>query len=524
MIKKTLLSLVAISLSLTIYAVDIYVSPTKGNDSNNGSYAAPLKRVETAIFSVKDNVQTTIHIEKNSTIVLTAILNLGDNKKVEIIGDNVVLKASLLCAQKDPSGLPITGQGNRILNAGLNCKVKIKGITFQNGRQIGYIMGGAICFAGKTLEVDSCRFIDNQAGSCGGAIGSRGDTVIVKNSYFDGNNILGGGARGAAITQCGSPTGTPGTLTVQNCTFYHNMTQHDGYGFVINIYDSSLGTDGGKYTNTSKVEITNCTFLENSSVTSNMAAIDVSDGSCEVHLVNNTFFNNSDGAFRLGLNNAFLANNVIVGGKQGVISDFKVSDGRSEMVGINNVIVSSDGGINLNIDDACFTSAKTMSQNIVSSISSYPLSNIGLATSLSTDNFVPYLPITSASSTLIDAGTDDTSAKFGTNYVLSKDTKGRKTNQKKDIGAYEYNGIIDGLSFQKYISDDYRFSQSGSTFKIMNNTDKSFILSMINTTGKVIFSTKVTNSYSIDKNMYGQGVYVLMFNDGVKISSKKVVF
>ncbi|MDP4240018.1 MAG: T9SS type A sorting domain-containing protein [Bacteroidota bacterium] len=527
MYKRTLLFLTAISLTLTLSALDLYVSPTRGNDANNGSFATPLKRIETAIFSVKDNVQTTIHIENNSTIVLNAILNLGDNKKVEIIGNNVILKASLLPAQKDPSGLPLTGQGNRILNAGLNCNVKIKGITFQNGRQIGYIMGGAICFAGKTLEVDSCRFIDNQAGSCGGAIGSRGDSVIVKNSYFEGNNILGGGARGAAITQCGSPTGTPGTLTVQNCTFYHNMTQHDGYGFVINIYDSSLGTDGGKYTNINKIEVTNCTFLENSSVTAYMAAIDISDGSCNAYLVNNTFYNNTDCAFRLGQNNTYLANNVIIGGKQGVMADLNVADGRPEIVGLNNIIVSTEGGINQNIDDACFTTNKTTSQNIVSSISSYPLSNIGLATSLSTDNFVPYLTITSASSQLIDAGTDNTSVLFGANYVMGVDTRGRETNVRKDIGAYEYNGFIpapNGLPLQKYVSDDYSISQSGGILKIQNNIEKSFTLSLVNITGKVIFTDKVISSCSINKNLYRQGVYILLLNDGSKISTKKVIF
>ena len=526
--KKLFTSIASVLMAFSMNAADLYVNPITGNDANNGTQSAPLKTIETAVLSkLQSNVQTTIHIADNSVITLTAILNFNTDKKVLLTGKNVVLKAAALAAQKDASGLPVLGEGNRILRATTNCDLKIKGITFQNGRQVGYILGGAIFFAGNTLEIDSCKFIDNQAGSAGGAIGARAGSVIVKNSYFQGNNILGGGARGAAIMQCGPATGTPGTLVVQNCTFYQNMTQVGGSGMVINIYDSTLSSIGGSYTNMGNVQVNNCTFIENTSVTTNQAAIDVSDGDCDVYLTNNTFYKNSDCAFRLMLSKAYLANNVIVAGKQGIMSEAKVADGRPEMVAINNIVIGTDGGINGGIDDACFTSAASTNNNIINTTAAYPLANVGLASSLSTDKFVPYLPITSSSSTLINAGTDDTSAKFGTNYVLNFDIRNLSKNLKRDLGAYEYNGLIpspNGLPFMKYISDDYHISQSGSTLKIQNNTEKLFTLSLVNMTGKVMFSTKVTSSYSIDKNMYGQGIYILMFNDGVKISSKKVVF
>jgi len=514
----------ALLVCFTLSAVDIYVSPTRGNDANNGSLATPMKTIETAVFSVKDNIQTTIHIDNNSTINLGAILNFGKNKKVEIVGQNVILKAASLPAQKDPSGLPLTGQGNRILQALDNCNLKIKGITFQNGRQIGYLAGGAIFFTGNTLVVDSCKFIDNQAGSCGGAIAARSQSVVVTNSYFQGNNILGGGARGAAIMQAGPLTETTkGTLSVQNCTFYNNTTQHDGYGFVINIYDSSLSADGGGYSNTGKIEVTNCTFLQNSSVTKYMAAIDVSDGDCDVFIVNNTFYNNSDCAFRLSASKAYLANNVIVGGKQGIMSNDKVIDGyRPEIVAVNNIVVGTEGGINVGIDDACFTSAKSSNNNVVSTTASYPISAVGLASSLTTDNFVPYLAITSANSSLIDAGIDNTLAVFGANYVLTVDMRGRLTNNKKDIGALEYNGIT-GLSTPEYISDNYRISQSVNTVTVKSISDKSFSMKIINMTGRVVYSTKVNSSIEVSDKTIGQGVFILVLNDGTKLSSKKIL-
>jgi len=523
--KVILLCMTALLVSFNLNAADIYVSPTKGSDSNNGSLAAQLKTIETAVFSVKDNIQTTIHIENNSIITVGAILNFGTNKKVAIVGKNVTIKAAALPGQKDPSGLPLLGQGNRIIQALDNCDLKVTGITFQNGRQVGYVPGGAIYFTGNTLVVDSCKFIDNQAGSCGGAIGARALSVSVKNSYFQGNNILGGGARGAAIMQAGPATGTTkGTLSVQNCTFYNNTTQTDGYGFVINIYDSSLGTEGGKYSNTSKLEVTNCTFLQNSSVTHYMAAIDVSDGECDAYLVNNTFYNNSECAFRLSMNKAYLANNVIVGGKQGIMSNNKVVDGnRPEIIGINNIVVGTEGGINTGIDDACFNSAKSANNNVVSTTAAYPIGAVSLASSLSTDNFVPYLAITSANSTLVDAGIENSLALFGANYVLPVDIKGKLTSNKKDIGAYEYNGIT-GFSSPEYIAENYRISQSGNTFTVKNIADKSFSMNIVNMMGKVVYSTQASSSVEFSKNKFGQGVFILLLNDGTKISSKKILF
>ncbi|MDP4240017.1 MAG: T9SS type A sorting domain-containing protein [Bacteroidota bacterium] len=523
--KKLFLFTAALWASFTLSAADLYVNPVTGNDANNGSLSTPLKTIETAVLTkLQSNVQTTIHIADNSVITLTAILNFNTDKKVLLTGKNVVLKAAALPAQKDPSGLPVTGEGNRILRATTNCDLKIVGITFQNGRQVGYILGGAIFFAGNTLEVDSCKFIDNQAGSAGGAIGARGGSVIVKNSYFQGNNILGGGARGAAIMQCGPATGTPGTLLVQNCTFYQNMTQVGGSGMVINIYDSTLSSVGGAYTNMGKVEVNNCTFIENTSPTTNQAVIDVSDGDCDVYLVNNTFYKNSDCAFRLMLSHAYLANNVIVAGKQGIMSEAKVADGRPEMIAINNIVVGTEGGINGSIDDACFTTAASSNNNIVSTTAAYPLANVGLATSLSTDRFVPYLPIISGSSALINAGTDDTSAKFGSNYVLNYDITHLGKNSTRDIGAFEYGGIHDGLSFQKYISDDFSISQSGDILKVKSNTEKSFTLNLVDLSGKVVYSSKATSIMNINKKSFEQGVYILMLNNGAQVSSKKVLF
>lgn len=530
MTKKLFLGIAATMLSLSLSAVDIYVNPVTGNDANNGSQAAPMKTIESAVFAVAANTQTTIHIAKNSVLMLGAVLNFGENKKVEIVGQNVTLKAAELPGQKDPSGLPLLGQGNRIMRAVTGCDLKIKGITFQNGRQVGYLLGGGLYFAGNTLEIDSCKFIDNQAGSSGGAVACRAKNVIIKNSYFQGNNILGGGARGAAIMQCGPATGNPGTLVVQNCTFYQNTTQVGGSGMVINIFDSTEGSNGGKYSNMGSVQVTNCTFLENTSVTPYQACIDVSDGECDIVLVNNTFYKNSDGALRVGFNssnNVYLANNVVAAGKQGVLSEYSTAEGRKSIVAVNNIITGTEGGINQHIDDACFNANKSADHNTVSTTALYPISALGLATSLSTDNFVPYLPITSSSSTLINAGITSTLSVFGTEYITGSDLRNYGSNGTKDIGAYEHNGIAPGpnaIYSPEYISENYHISQSGNTITVRSTTDKSFSMSVVDMLGKVVYSTPMNNSVEFSKSAVGQGVFILMLNDGNKLSSKKILF
>jgi hypothetical protein len=526
MTKKLFLGIAATMLSLSLSAVDIYVNPVTGNDANNGSQAAPMKTIESAVFAVKANTPTNIFIADNSIIKLGAVLNFDQNKKVNLIGKNVTIKAHDLPAQKDPSGLPVTGEGNRILRATTGCDFTIKGITFQNGRQVGYILGGAIYFAGNTLTIDSCKFIDNQSGSAGAAVAARAGSVVIKNSYFEGNNILGGGARGAAIMQCGPATGTKGTLTVMNCTFYKNTTQSGGSGVAINIYDSSDGSIGGGYSNMGKVDVTNCTFIENTSTTPYQAAIDVSSGDCDIVLTNNTFYKNSDGALRIGFNDAYLANNVVAAGKQGILSEYTSSEGRTAIVAINNIITGTEGGINQFIDDACFNAAATANHNVVSTTALYPLSNLNLATSLSTDKYVPYLPITSASSTLINAGAESTVSAFGTNYVPDTDIRSYGNNGIKDIGAFEYNGVISGpnsIYSPEYISENYSISQSGNTVTVKSAKDKSFSLNVVDMLGKVVYSTHSNGSVEFSRTDIGQGVFILMLNDGKKLSSKKIL-
>ena len=246
--KKQLLTLAAaavIGASQSFAAVEYWVA-TNGSDENPGTEAKPFATPEMAILCVKDNEETIIHLQKDATFMLAGQLNLDKNKICTIEGDNTTLKGAEKPGYQG-------GEATRIFRAADNSKINISGVNFVNGRQIEYVLGGAIFFAGDELNIDKCRFIDNEAGSAGAAIGSRGRVVRVTNSYFEHNYIIGGGARGAAIMQRG-PESLDGELYVDNCTFYKNSLDQGGQGYCIAIYDPS-GQPGVNFAGCSKLHL-----------------------------------------------------------------------------------------------------------------------------------------------------------------------------------------------------------------------------------------------------------------------------
>lgn len=197
-------------------ATEIYVSASTGNDSYNGaSWETAYKTLQYAVASVKENEETIIYLEANTTFDTGGQLDFGENKNVTIIGENTTLRAALQ-AGKDG------GEGARIMRAATGCNLTVKGLTFLNGRQVTYQPAGGLYFAGNTLVVDSCQFIDNESGSGGSGICARAKDVTVRNSYFDGNYVYSNYGTGAALIQAGVNNGDAGSLLVENCTFYRN--------------------------------------------------------------------------------------------------------------------------------------------------------------------------------------------------------------------------------------------------------------------------------------------------------------
>lgn len=437
--KKQLLSLAAaavIGASQSFAAVEYWVA-TNGSDENPGTEAKPFATPEMAVLMVKDNEETVIHLEKDATFMMAGQLNLDKNKICTIEGDNTTLKGA------EKPGFE-GGEAVRIFRAADNSKVTLRGLNFVNGRQVEYVLGGAIYFAGEELNVDKCRFIDNEAGSAGAAIGSRGHIVRVTNSYFEHNYTIGGGSRGAAIMQRG-PITMDGELYVDNCTFYNNSLNQGGQGYCIAIYDPSNQPDVN-FSGCKKMQVTNSTFVGNTSKDNYQACIDISDSSdCETILANNTFYDN-DGVLRLyfQLEPVYMFNNFAYCNRSCVLSELSIADAdRAAVTARNNILYGAERAVNENMDDADFNANAASAHNTLGLCKDATMTALGVSTTLGTrdEAFVPFLPILRDNSPLVNAGIENSAEWTGDNVIPATDCRGLASVDGKDVGAYEYAAV-----------------------------------------------------------------------------------
>lgn len=496
-------------------ATEYYVKASTGNDSYNGaSWNTAFKTVSKAIGSVAENEETIIYLEPNTVFDTGGQLDLGNNKNVTLIGNNTTLRAAEKPGKEG-------GEGARILRAAGGCNLTVKGIVFLNGRQIEYNPGGGLFFAGNTLVVDSCTFIDNESGSGGSGIASRGVSVTVRNSYFDGNYVNSGYGTGAALVQAGVKDGEAGSLVVENCTFYRNDL--NGVGTAISTKDA-----GASYTNVKDVKIVNCTFIANTSDLANQAAIDVSDNSeIPIKIINNTFYDN-DGALRVGdiygekggevifINNLVYANASGIFGAEG----YSVADLRSPIIGYNNIIVGAERGVNEYIDDECFNDKKDQYNNRVETLASYPLSRVALATELSTDNYVPYLALTAENSDAVNAGY---STGVYADLIPTTDIRGALAVGTRDIGAYEYANLL-GVSSLEAEATDFVITRNGDQVTVVNTADRDFTLTVVDMLGRTVYTAQAAGQLTVDGQELGARCAILVLTDGVSKKVQKMMF
>lgn len=443
------ISMIAFS-TVTMSAADFYVA-TNGDDSNPGTKAQPFGSPEAAFLAVANEGSTpcNVYLEDGATFKVGTI-RVEDGCIVNVYGNNTTLKAD------DKSGRE-EGQGLRIMRLGKDTEVEISGVNFVNGRQTDYFAGGAIFSLGKKLIIDNCSFIDNEAGSAGGAVASRGHYVEITNSYFEGNFTRGGGATGAAISMIGNADAEHfGELYVENCAFVGNEAlEGGGHATVISIYDSCLDV---QYSLTGKVSIINCTFLNNKNVQAYQADIDVSDNSdCQLYMVNNTIVGSDCG---LGLffqaEPIYLFNNFIYANLQGINSQLSVADGREAMVAANNVIIGGEAAVNEYVDDPMLKNGSN--GNVLGVSKDNSLASFGMSSNITREGNIGYLKI-GATSKLINAGLTNSSEYTGENIIPATDCRGESREGGNDIGAYQYTestpGEVTGIEADKNLPAVY---------------------------------------------------------------------
>ena len=521
--KKIFLSaLLACGLGAGAWAqTNMYVSASKGNDDYNGaSWETAFKTLKKAVESVVAGEETVMYLEPNATFDTGGTITFGEGLQLTIVGSNTTIQAATLPGKDG-------GEGARIFRM-KGDRITLKGITFQNGRQTDYYGGGALFTDAGTLEVDSCYFLNNEGGSGGGAIGTRCEQTIIRNSYFEGNYGYGGFAMGGAIFCAGLQTGGDNnSLVVENCTFYQNDLQQGGQGSAIAFYDQAKN---GGYTNLQSARIVNCTFLNNTTTTPYQGAIDMSNNDVtRLELVNNTFYG-QDGALQIGDiygdegGAVIMLNNLIFGDKAGIFGKqgYTVADLRDPIVAYNNIVIGKEGnkGVNEYIDDPCFNEDKDACNNVVELLANYPLSNVALATSLSRDNFVPYLPLTAANSNAVDKGYT------GTEYadlIPAADVRGVAAAGTRDIGAYEYAGASGIFAPRAEAADFFALTQSAGVVTVVNTADRALSLNVLDATGRTVYTGVVDGTLSLTRQQVGSDFAVFVLSDGASTQACKVV-
>lgn len=478
--KSLLLATVAVLMgAATATAAEYWVSPS-GKDSNPGTEAAPFGSPEMAFMSLKPNDPSTVHIANGTYMV--GSLRIEDNVNVTVAGEgNAILKGA------EKSGRD-GGEASRILRIGKNTNVTISGMTFLNGRQVGYYPGGAIFFLGTDLTVDNCAFIDNQGSNAGGAIGSRGKNVTVKNSYFKGNRTEGGGANGAAISVTGDMASGEGSLIVENCCFEGNGLEENGggTGICISLYEPADNSGGAGYSLVTKFSCTNCTFFNNKSIQGYVGDIDISSNpDAEVTIVNNTFIS-TEAALTMGFREGetYLFNNFIYAAKQGIGSTTSIAESdRTAITAANNYIYGGEAAINDNIDDGMFNA----NGNVLGKTADNSLASFAMDNALTFNGNIGYLAF-GATSKLIGKGMADSSAlSDGTNLIPALDCRGAAIyDGGKDVGAYEYNPEFDGIATVTISNDAPAIYYNLQGVRVANPAGGIFIERRGNTTRKVI--------------------------------------
>jgi len=510
-------------LSQTFADVTYYVSPN-GDDLNNGtSIATAYRTVAKAATKLVDATPTTIYLEQNATfdVIAPNSIIIGINKKVTIIGKNTTLKAG------DKPYL-----GNRIITIGQNTDAKIVGVVFRNGCTRDGIPGGALFFEGNKLEIDSCTFINNEANNSGGAIASRGKDVILTNTVFDANRIFGGYASSAVIYQCGLPNGgLPGSLIIRSCAFTNNESKADARGDLIGFFHSYRGSlYPHLYTNVNYFELTNCLFKDNVAGISPSVRPAASDiyingvrEDFEMNLVNNTFYKTKAIAIPFFIGTPYrMVNNLFYNNQDFTIMSSNTSDERDPVVAYNNVFV---GPLGVNVNDPALTTEKVKYGNQFID----ELSQLGLTPRLETaDSYVPYIPITSETSVLINKGLLSTVGLVGFNKELipATDMRGVAVNgSAKDVGSFEFTLTTGLLNPTANTPKLFVVSCDGENAIVKNLSNKVLTLEIRLLDGRTVYSAKITNELSIKRSELEipNGVLIFTANDGLASQSIKTI-
>lgn len=273
-----------------------YIPAAAANDSNSGTYFAPLRTVQAAVdkiesindgtspytvmvdgnFTAKaedvswtsDGNEAFVVIEPSKELNVTirdiskdfpAVLDVDSNGRVFFIGGNASVTLERLKVSK---GFCIDNGGGIFCNGNLNlsyCTIEdnhaggngggilcsgdlnLSYCTFKNNRSEAN--GGAICFEGNSLNISGGEVTNNSGGSSGGGIYCSGESYI-KNCNFEGNSAE--ESFGGAIYFVAKSDGPAVTNDMSDCEIKNNKTVNSSGGAIACGEKVSLNLFNGK--------------------------------------------------------------------------------------------------------------------------------------------------------------------------------------------------------------------------------------------------------------------------------------
>ncbi|MBD3223048.1 hypothetical protein GF314_17600 [bacterium] len=219
---------------------------------------------------------------------------------------SVTIEASLtITGLGDAESVVLDGQGSRIMLLQGEETIRLENLTFTGG--YGDSGGAILSWQGMDLVIESCRFVDNEAGWGGGAIEARSATgsLTVRETLFEDNYATNHAGAVAVMFDI--------ACEIDRCRFVFNRGGAMAGAFTANaagsvdIHDSvftqNTGGDMGaiylvdSYTNT----IRNCTFWNNVAV--GHATVLLHHGVLDLHhnIIGNTAFGGGVEVFYSGL-------------------------------------------------------------------------------------------------------------------------------------------------------------------------------------------------------------------------------
>jgi CSLREA domain-containing protein len=244
----------------------------------------------------------------------------GDTIDITATG-TITLGSALPGISKD---VTITGPGQSLLTiSGANTypiltvsnnspSISISGVTLANGSGAGGFGAGGITYATGSLTVADTTFSGNSG--FGGAIQGFGSLTVIR-STFSGNSSP--SESGGAIFNYPSSLGGV-NVTVSGSTFSGNSASSGGAIFSqvtgsVNVANStfsnnSAGNGGALHIGAAAAQVTNSTFVGNSSTSGNLGAILIAGANASAN--NNLFVGNSGGAIDKSSGSVNGSNNV----------------------------------------------------------------------------------------------------------------------------------------------------------------------------------------------------------------------